>query len=118
MRKPLSLLISGDKQIVCTLADKQYVCPGGTNICHTIERGKGTNIFTASWEGGNKHLVVVVAVARRLLLLLLLLVVVVVPNNQFKTHLFFSIFGWGEPFSAWILVRRVAQTSKLSGEAI
>ena len=42
----------------------------------------------------------------------------ILPNNQFKTHLFFSIFGWGGPFSAWILVGRVAQTSKLSGEAI
>ena len=42
----------------------------------------------------------------------------ILPNNHFKTHLFFSIFGWGGPFSAWILVRRVAQTSKLSGEAI
>ena len=41
------------------------------------------------------------------------------PNNQFKTHLFYAIFGWGGgPISAWILVRRVAQTSKLSGEAI
>ena len=40
------------------------------------------------------------------------------PHIQFKTHLFFSIFGWGGPFSAWILVRRVAQTSNLSGEAI
>ena len=29
MRKPLSLFISGDKQIVSTLADKQYVCRGG-----------------------------------------------------------------------------------------
>ena len=42
----------------------------------------------------------------------------ILPNNHFKTHLFFSIFGWGGPFSAWILVGRVAQTSKLSGEAI
>ena len=42
----------------------------------------------------------------------------ILPNNQFKTHLFFSIFGWGGPFSAWISVRRVAQTSNLSGEAI
>ena len=22
----------------------------------------------------------------------------ILPNNQFKTHLFFSIFGWGDPF--------------------
>ena len=42
----------------------------------------------------------------------------ILPNNHFETHLFFSIFGWGGPFSAWILVGRVAQTSKLSGEAI
>ena len=22
----------------------------------------------------------------------------ILPNNQFKTHLFFSILGWGDPF--------------------
>ena len=22
----------------------------------------------------------------------------ILPNNRFKTHLFFSIFGWGDPF--------------------
>ena len=32
------------------------------------------------------------------------------PKNHFKTHLFFSSFGWGGPFSAQILVRRPAQT--------
>ena len=34
----------------------------------------------------------------------------ILPKNHFKTHLFFSIFGWGGPFSAQILVRRAAQT--------
>ena len=24
----------------------------------------------------------------------------ILPKNHFKTHLFFSIFGWGGPFSA------------------
>ena len=42
----------------------------------------------------------------------------ILPNNQFKTNLFFLVFWVGGPFSAWILVGRVAQTSKLSGEAI
>ena len=42
----------------------------------------------------------------------------ILPNNQFNTHLFFSIFGWGGPFLAWISVRMVDQTLNLSGEAI